>query len=80
MKRRLEVTELIFKIVAYTLLGIFALACLYPFVYAISSSISGKEAVNNNQIILFPKNVQFLAFGYIFNSNQFWNAYANTLF
>ena len=80
MKRRLEVTELIFKIIAYTLLGIFALACLYPFVYAISSSISGKDAVNNNQIILFPKDVQFLAFGAIFNNNSFWNAYANTLF
>ncbi len=80
MKRRLEVTELIFKIIAYTLLGIFALACLYPFVYAISSSISGKDAVNYNQIVLFPKDVQFLAFGAIFNNNQFWNAYANTLF
>lgn len=80
MKRRLEVTELIFKIIAYTLLGIFALACLYPFVYAISSSISGKDAVNYNQIVLFPKDVQFLAFGAIFNNNSFWNAYANTLF
>ncbi len=80
MKRRLEVTELIFKIIAYTLLGIFALACLYPFVYAISSSISGKDAVNYNQIILFPKDVQFLAFREIFNNNSFWNAYSNTLF
>ena len=55
MKRRLEVTELIFKIIAYTFLGIFSLCCLYPFVYAISSSISGKDAVNYNKIILFPK-------------------------
>lgn len=80
MKRKLEVTELIFKIIAYTLLGIFALCCLYPFVYAISSSISGKAAVNNNQIILFPKDIQFLAFGSIFNNNSFWNSYTNTLF
>lgn len=80
MKRRLEVTELIFKIISYTLLGVFALCCLYPFVYAISSSISGKDAVNSNQIILFPKDIQFKAFASIFNNNSFWNAYANTLF
>lgn len=32
MKRKLETSELIFKILSYTLLTIFALACLYPFV------------------------------------------------
>ena len=80
MKRRLEVTELIFKIIAYTFLGIFALCCLYPFVYAISSSISGKNAVDYNQVILFPKDIQFEAFASIFNDNTFWNAYTNTLF
>ena len=80
MKRRLEATELIFKIISYTLLGVFALCCLYPFVYAISSSISGKDVVNSNQIILFPKDIQFKAFASIFNNNSFWNAYANTLF
>ena len=80
MKRRLEITELIFKIIAYTFLGIFSLCCLYPFVYTISSSISGKDAVNYNQVILFPKDVQFQAFASIFNNNSFWNAYTNTLF
>ena len=45
MKRKLEVSELIFKIISYTLLTIFALACLYPFVYAISAAISGRAAV-----------------------------------
>ena len=80
MKRRLEATELIFKIIAYTLLGVFALCCLYPFVYAISSSISGKDAVDYNEIILFPKDIQFKAFASIFNSNTFWTAYSNTLF
>ena len=46
MKRKLEVSELIFKIISYTLLTIFSLCCLYPFVYAISASISGADAVD----------------------------------
>ena len=45
MKRKLEVSELIFKIISYTLLTVFALACLYPFIYAISAAISGEHEV-----------------------------------
>lgn len=80
MKRKLEISELIFKILAYTFLGIFSLCCLYPFVYAISASISGKEAVDYNQVILLPKDVQFQAFAKMFGNNMFWNSYTNTLF
>ncbi len=80
MKRRLETTELIFKIISYTLLTMFALSCLYPFVYAISSSISGRRAVEYSQVLLFPKDVQFEAFKNMFSDNMFWNAYSNTLF
>ena len=83
MKRKLEVSEVIFKIVSYVLLTAFALCCLYPFVYAISASISGYEAVEYNQIILLPKNIQFDAFKYVLqgsSGNGFWNSYTNTLF
>lgn len=80
MKRKLEVSELIFKILAYTLLTVFAICCLYPFVYAVSAAISGKVYVDNNQIILLPKGIQFDVFKEVFNNNAFWNSYANTLF
>jgi len=80
MKRKLETSELIFKILSYTLLTIFALACLYPFVYAVSASISGAHSVDYNEIVLLPKDIQFDAFKYMFSNNMFWNAYSNTLF
>ena len=80
MKRKLETSELIFKILSYTMLTIFALACLYPFVYAVSASISGAHSVDYNEIVLLPKDVQFEAFKYMFSNNMFWNAYSNTLF
>ncbi len=80
MKRKLEFSELVFKIVSYTMLTMFALCCLYPFVYVISASISGQAAVDYGQIILFPKDIQFEAFSRMFNDNMFWNAYSNTLF
>ena len=80
MKRKLEISELIFTILSYVLLTVFAVCCLYPFLYAVSAAISGKEAVEYGQIVLFPKDVQFDAFKMMFNNNLFWNAYSNTLF
>ena len=80
MKRKLEISELIFKILAYVFLTIFAILCLYPFLYAISAAISSREAVEYGEIILFPKGIQFEAFAEMFNDNMFWNSYTNTLF
>ena len=80
MKRKLEVSELIFKVISYLLLTVFALCCLYPFVYAVSSSMSGRHAVEYSEVVLFPKDVQFEAFALMFQNNMFWNSYSNTLF
>ncbi len=80
MKRKLEISELIFKILSYLFLTIFAICCVYPFLYAISAAISGREAVEYGQIVLFPKDIQFEAFESMFTSNMFWNSYTNTLF
>ena len=80
MKRKIEISELIFKIISYLFLTVFSICCLYPFLYAISSAISGVEAVESGAIVLFPKDIQFLAFKEMFNDNMFWNAYTNTLF
>lgn len=80
MKRKLEISELIFKILSYLFLTIFAICCVYPFLYAISAAVSGREAVEAGSVILFPKDVQFEAFKKMFTDNLFWNAYTNTLF
>ena len=80
MKRKLEISELIFKVFSYTFLTVFALLCLYPFLYAVSASISGSHAVEYQELVVFPKDIQFEAFAAMFGNNQFWNAYSNTLF
>ena len=67
MKRKLEISELIFRIISCTLLTVFAICCLYPFLYAVSASISGRHAVEYGEVVLLPKNVQFKAFAKMFN-------------
>ncbi|MCQ2424282.1 MAG: carbohydrate ABC transporter permease, partial [Clostridia bacterium] len=80
MKRRLEISELIFRIISYLFLTVFSICCLYPFIYAVSASLSGAHAVEYSEIVLFPKDIQFEAFARMFNDNMFWNSYSNTLF
>ena len=77
---RLETSELIFKILAYFFCTIFAIICLYPFVYTISASISGRQAYLNGEVILWPVAVQFDAFRFVLFNTDFWTSYANTLF
>jgi putative aldouronate transport system permease protein len=80
MKRKLETSELIFKIVSYVLLIVFAVMCVYPFLYALSCSFSSASAVDSGEIILLPKDLQYQAYKYVFTDNVFWTSYANTLF
>ena len=78
--KRLDKTEIIFKVLSYFLLTVFALFCLYPFIYAISGAISGEQAIQNGSVVLFPVDIQFNAFMHVFNDQLFWLSYANTLF
>lgn len=81
--KRLDRTELIFRILSYVLVILFTLATLYPFLFSIAMAVSGEAAVNNGEIILYPKDIQFDALLSLLvgeNSKQFWIAYTNTLF
>lgn len=44
--KRLDRSEIIFKVLAYVILTIFAIACLYPFIYLLSASVSSVEAMD----------------------------------
>ena len=86
----MEVSELIFKIIAYTFLIVFALMCLYPMIYVLAGAFSSEQAVLNNKIVLWPvignadKGYSFgfdgSAFARAFSNNEFWSSYSNTLF
>ena len=86
----MEVSELIFKIVAYVFLIVFALMCLYPLIYVLAGTFSSGDAVKNNKIILWPMigtveegyrfGVTANAFKLAFSDNEFWAYYSNTIF
>ncbi len=80
MKRKIETSELIFKIVAYFILIVFALLCVYPLIYALSSAFSSSSAVDGGKVVLWPVDVQGEAFLSVLQNNMFWLNYSNTLF
>ena len=88
MKRKTEVSELIFKIIAYVILIIFAALCAYPLLYALGSMFSNYDAIRNSKVILWPVGpnsepfwgLQGSAFLYVATNSTFWINYANTLF
>lgn len=77
---RLSKSEIVVKIIAYTLITIFTLIAFYPIFYSLSVSISGKAAYETGQIVLLPKQVQFEAYRRVIADNKFWISYANTLY
>ncbi len=78
--KRLDKSEVIFKVLAYVLLTAFALVCLFPFAFLLANTFSGKEAVDNSQVTIFPIGFQIDALLEVVNAKGFWLAYCNSFF
>lgn len=78
--KRLDKSEIIFKIIAYTFTILFALMCLYPLVYAIAGTFSGTIELMQGKVILWPVGFQVNAFLEVMKDKIFWITYSNTLF
>ena len=52
--KRLDKTEIIFKIVSYVLLTVFAIICIYPLIYVVAVSLSDIAGYNSNAITFLP--------------------------
>ena len=61
-----------------TLLSLFALSTLYPFIYIIAVSFSSGTAVTTGEVIYRPIDLTIAAYKYVWAEPQFWNSYLNT--
>jgi putative aldouronate transport system permease protein len=68
------------SIFIYLSLGILAVACLYPFIYVLSASISSGDAVRTGKVLLFPKDINFESYVRVLSEPGIWKAYGNTIF
>lgn len=54
--------------------------CVYPFIYALSSTFSTASAVDGGKVVIIPVGFQLTAYKYVLTDNIYWISYANTLF
>ncbi len=78
--KRLSNSEKTFKMLSYAIITIFALMALYPVIFAVSASISGKTAYQSGKVILLPQDLTFDVYKLIYYDKGFWISYINTLF
>lgn len=65
---RLDRSDLILKITSYTVVSLFALFCLIPFVMMLSASLSSEDEIRRTGFGLLPKDFSLNAYQLIFNS------------
>lgn len=73
------VNEVMFHIAMYTLFGIFALICLYPFYYLLICTISDTQMVDMGQIMFWPKGIQFHNYIEIFKVQNLGRSAINSI-
>jgi putative aldouronate transport system permease protein len=78
--KRIDKSEIVFKLLAYILLTIFALCCLYPFIFIVMNSISFKDFVDDGKVNVIPMGFQLNAYVDVFQNKQFWLAYCNAFY
>jgi len=69
----------LFDIVNHILLGLVLLIVLYPLFFVVIASISDPAAVSRGEVLLFPKDINFVGYEKVFSNNDILNGYMNTI-
>ena len=71
--------ERIFKVFTVTIILIITAACLFPFLYIVSVSFSGKNPVMRGEVFLWPKGWDLSAYRTVFNNQALMRAMRFTI-
>ena len=72
--------DVIFKSTIYTILAFILIIVAYPLWVVIISSISDPHQVALSKVWILPKGIQFEGYSYIFQYDELWIGYRNTIF
>ncbi|GGG12500.1 sugar ABC transporter permease [Paenibacillus albidus] len=70
----------LFLVVVYILLGLVALAVIYPLIFIVSSSISSPAAVTSGRVWLWPVDISFKGFEILLSTPEIISGYGNSIF
>lgn len=78
--RRKNPGDILWNVFSYSALALLACACLYPFIWVASASLSSPEEVISGRVVLWPRDFTLMTYQYVVGFGQLWVSYANTLF
>ncbi|GGG00436.1 carbohydrate ABC transporter permease [Paenibacillus abyssi] len=64
----------------YTLLTVFGLITLFPFMHVLAQSLSSQTAIVSNQVTIYPVGFQTLSYELLLKDNDFYQAFGVSLF
>jgi putative aldouronate transport system permease protein len=71
--------EKIFDAVVNALAILIVVVVLYPLIFIVSASFSDPALVLNGEVILLPKQITLEAYRNVFQNDQIWTGYGNTI-
>ncbi|CAN7430597.1 carbohydrate ABC transporter permease [Paenibacillus sp. LjRoot56] len=79
MRKTRKSDEKVFDAVVNGLAFLIVVVVLYPLLFIVSASFSDPALVLNGEVILLPKQITLEAYRNVFQNEQIWNGYANTI-
>jgi putative aldouronate transport system permease protein len=72
--------DIIFNTCNSIALVVIAFACLYPFLWVLSCSLSNPDAVLKGTVFLWPKQMELTTYRVVASFGRLWIGYANTIY
>ncbi|NQX59733.1 carbohydrate ABC transporter permease [Paenibacillus qinlingensis] len=79
MLKKRKSDEKVFDAVVNGLAFLIVVVVLYPLLFIVSASFSDPSLVLNGDVILLPKQITLEAYRNVFQNEQIWNGYGNTI-
>ena len=86
MKKRVHcptqkrLSDILIDILVYTVIFLAVVVAAYPVYFVCIASISNPMAVSRGEILLWPKEINFMGYEKVFEDARVWIGYRNTLF
>ena len=74
MKIKKSKGHIAFEVINYTILGLLALMCIFPFIHLLAVSFSADEFTSKGEVFLLPKGFTLQAYEYLAQKKEFFTA------
>lgn len=79
MKQKESLSSRLFDVINVLVMILLVIVMVYPMVYVFSASISNNALVASGAVLLWPKNITFIAYEQLIYNSDLWVSYWNTI-